>query len=100
MAEDAHKRAIEELLGDLARMIGHEATLEYVRRVVEADAGRARGGRAVSGDEDLARTLLESDAVGHEQMAEVTQDSGGPLGMVEAHRRAAGLIRAALGERS
>jgi hypothetical protein len=32
---EAHKSAIEDLLGDLARMIGPEETLAYVERVAE-----------------------------------------------------------------
>jgi hypothetical protein len=35
VTEEAHKSAIEDLLGDLARMVGPEETLAYVERVAE-----------------------------------------------------------------
>ena len=35
VTEEAHKSAIEDLLGDLARMIGPEETAAYVERVAE-----------------------------------------------------------------
>ena len=48
--------------------------------------------------DDLARTLLEADAVGHDQMAGMLEETGDPLLMAPAHRRASALIREALEE--